>query len=226
MQKLVICAKDSGLNDIFCSHLIGISRADGQCVCEASQKLGSRTMWKRLYIQCHPIIYHVRAPRETSDNSTFGNSDKLRICLVGDEKKRDATPIGRPIAADHAAASTSQTEPGFIARPPGARVYHGFQVLTDVVVDGFIFGKITDFEAERCDYGDAFVIAPDNSRAGLIWEVSDRRFFERICPSDEDRWGVWSVSFPLPMTTRDNVRKNLESVLPELKQRWEEWRQN
>jgi hypothetical protein len=89
-----------------------------------------------------------------------------------------------------------------------------------------MFGKITDFEAERCDYGDAFVIAPDNSRAGLIWEVSDRSFFERICPSDEDRWGVWSVSFPLPMTTRDNVRKNLESVLPELKQRWEEWRQS
>jgi hypothetical protein len=27
------------------------------------------------------------------------------------------------------------------------------------------------------------------------------------------------------MTSRENIRKNLESILPELKKRWEEWRQ-
>ena len=32
------------------------------------------------------------------------------------------------------------------------------------------------------------------------------------------------VTFSNAMTNRENVRKNLESILPELKKRWEEWR--
>jgi hypothetical protein len=62
---------------------------------------------------------------------------------MGKERK------GRPLAVDHNATSASRTEPAFIARPAGAPVYHGFQVLEDVTVEGFAFGKITDFEAER-----------------------------------------------------------------------------
>jgi hypothetical protein len=53
-------------------------------------------------------------------------------------------------------------------RPPGrCAVYYGFVVLDDVDVDGFTLGKITDWEAEPCETGDAFVIAPDGSRAGF-----------------------------------------------------------
>jgi hypothetical protein len=76
-------------------------------------------------------------------------------------------PNGRPLAVDPNATSSSSTEPAFIAKPAGAPVYRGFQVLEDVVVEGFTFGKITDFEAEPCQEGDAFVVAPDNSRVGL-----------------------------------------------------------
>jgi hypothetical protein len=144
---------------------------------------------------------------------------------MSEEQKKSSTPTGRPLAVDHtAAASASQIEPGFIARPPRAPVYHGLQVLRDVVVDGFTFGKITDFETEPCEYGDAFVIAPDDSRAGLVWEVSDKRHFQEICPLEPNRWGVWGVTFTLTMTSHDNVRKNLDSILPALKTRWEEWR--
>jgi hypothetical protein len=57
-------------------------------------------------------------------------------------------PKGRPLAVDPNTASASPTEPAFLARPAGAPVYHGFQVLEDVVVEGFTFGKLTDFEAE------------------------------------------------------------------------------
>jgi len=141
-----------------------------------------------------------------------------------DLEKKFPPPVGHPLAVDATAESASQTEPAFIARPAGAAAYHGFQVLSDVAVDGFVFGKITDFEIEPCECGDAFVIAPDNSRAGLVWEVSDKHFFREVCRLDGNRWGVWSVSFPLHMTSHDNVKKNLESILPELKARWEEWR--
>lgn len=131
---------------------------------------------------------------------------------------------GHPVALDSLAETGSQTEPAFFARPTGAPVYHGFKILNDVVVGGFTFGKITDFEIEVCGEGDAFVVAPDNSRAGLVWEISDKPYFQEICAPEAGRWGVWGVSFPNAMTSRQNVRKNLASILPQLKKRWEEWR--
>jgi hypothetical protein len=76
----------------------------------------------------------------------------------------DGRPKGLPLALDPKAASASNAEPAFIARPAGAPVYHGFVVLEDVVVDGFTLGTITNFELKPADDGDAFVIAPDGSR--------------------------------------------------------------
>jgi hypothetical protein len=103
-------------------------------------------------------------------------------------------------------------------------VYYGFVVLDDVAVDGFTLGMITDFEAEPCDEGDAFVIAPDGGRAGLVWEVCDPSYFREVMPIEAGRWGVWGVGFRLPMNSRENARRNLESILPELKLRWAEWK--
>ena len=133
-------------------------------------------------------------------------------------------PRGRPLAIDANAVSASRTEPAFIARPESAPVYHGFQVLGDVVVEGFTFGKITDFEAELCEEGDACLVAPDDSRAGLVWEVADKVSVTEISPFEPHRWGVWGVSFPHTMSSRENIRRNLELILPALKQKWNEWR--
>ena len=131
---------------------------------------------------------------------------------------------GQALAIDHKAKSASPGEPAFIAPPDGAPVYHGFQVLDDVVVEGFTLGKITDFEAQASTYGDAFVIAPDGGRAGLVWEVSDAACFQEVCPLDEKWWGVWGVSFPFPMDGRENAQRNLEFTLPQLREKWQEWR--
>jgi hypothetical protein len=145
--------------------------------------------------------------------------------MSNEDDKVTETRKGRPVAVDPTAASASSHVPAFIAPPAGAPVYHGFQVLEDVVVDGFIFGKITDFEAEPCAEGDAFVIAPDNSRAGLVWEVGEQVSISEVLPIERTRWGVWAVSFPHPMNSRANARRNLELILPELKLKWEEWRE-
>lgn len=131
---------------------------------------------------------------------------------------------GQPLAIDPKATSASRTDPAFVARPNGAPVYHGFVVLEDVNVEGFILGAITDFEAEQCDAGDGFVIAPDGSRGGLVWEVSAQQYLENVYPFEQDRWGVWAISFPYPMKNRECARKNLAAVLPELKARWEDWK--
>jgi hypothetical protein len=135
----------------------------------------------------------------------------------------DDVPKGRPLAIDASAQSVSPTEPAFIAPPEGA-VYHGFVVLNDVTADGFTRGKITDFEAEPCYEGDAFVIAPDGSRAGLVWEIHEPPYFSEVAPFDTSRWGVWGVGFCLPMNSRENARRNLASILPELKLRWAQWK--
>jgi len=131
---------------------------------------------------------------------------------------------GRPLAVNQTAQSSSPTQPAFVARPEGAPVYHGFVVLDDVVVDGFTLGKITDWEAEPCETGDAFVIAPDGSRAGLVWEVCDPPYFQEVMPIEATRWGVWGVGFALPMISRESARTNLESILPQLRSRWTEWK--
>ena len=83
---------------------------------------------------------------------------------------------------------------------------------------------ITDFEVEPTTEGDSFVVAPDNSRAGLVWEVSASGCFEKVRDETDDRWGVWAVSFPFPMTSRENAKANLAAILPLLKPIWEEWR--
>jgi hypothetical protein len=98
-------------------------------------------------------------------------------------------------------------------------------VFEEAEVEGFKFGTITDFEAEdAATDGDAFVVAPDGSRAGLVWELSSEVFVEENIPPDPDRWGVWNVGFPYPMQTRPDAKRNLEAVLPLLKQQWERWR--
>ena len=137
---------------------------------------------------------------------------------------QDEEPKGKPVAIDPNAISASAREPAFVAPPKGAPVYHGFVVLDDVSVEGFTFGAITDFESEPCDAGDAFLVAPDGSRAGLVWEVSPIGYIEEVRSFERDRWGVWAISFPFPMVNRVNARKNLAAVLPELKARWEQWK--
>src|SRR5579863_365288 len=123
-----------------------------------------------------------------------------------------------------AARYASRDEAAFLAWRAHTPVYHGCPILEDVSIDGFAFGKITDFEAEPTVFGDAFVVAPDDSRAGLIWAVSQKPYFAQAAPFEAHRWGIWSVSFLLPMTSRENARRNLEAILPKLKPKWQEWR--
>ena len=131
---------------------------------------------------------------------------------------------GRPIAVDPDAQSADPTKPAFLARPSDAPVYHGFPVLDDVEVDGFTLGMISDFETEAMDSGDAFVIAPDGTRAGLVWEVGDAAQVEQCLPPEAGRWGVWNVWFTYPMSDRENARKNLAEIVPLLRPRWEDSR--
>jgi hypothetical protein len=137
--------------------------------------------------------------------------------------ERQIRPAGQPLAIDEDAQSADPGLPAFLARPPDAPVYHGFTVLDEAEADGFRLGMITDFLAEPATQGDAYVMAPDGSRAGLVWESGCTPYFTEVLAPEPGRWGVWAVGLPLPMTTVEEARCYLAALLPQLKQQWESW---
>jgi hypothetical protein len=130
---------------------------------------------------------------------------------------------GRPIHQDPGAESADAALPPFLARPQGAPVYHGFAVLSDVVVDGFTLGEITPFE--NAEAGDAFVIAPDDSRAGLVWELGADYEVEGTSHDDgSGRWGVFNVVFARAFASHHDFVANLAGITPRLREEWERYR--
>jgi hypothetical protein len=127
---------------------------------------------------------------------------------------------GKKILFDPNAPSADPNLPGFIARPEDAPVYHGFPVVPETATDGWIYGAITAFEGvEPQTEGDGFVIAPDGSRAGIVWATDTSDFYE-IMPPDEKRWGVYGLCFPRPVTSLDDLVFDFRAILPKLKERF------
>lgn len=94
--------------------------------------------------------------------------------------------------------------------------YQNFPVIEETETRGWRFGAITALDdAEGCDYGDGFVVAPDGSRAGLVWETGDFPVRE-ILPPDDMRWGVYSVPFPRTVRTKGDLTECFRAILPEL----------
>ena len=95
-------------------------------------------------------------------------------------------PEGVPLRLDPEARSTDLSSPAFLARPKDAPVYHGFPMLEQSRTDdGWCFGTISEPDCSKgSDWGDAFVVAPDGRRAGIIWEVG-APLIEVSIPPDE-----------------------------------------
>lgn len=126
---------------------------------------------------------------------------------------------GREILISSDDESADANLPAFLAKPDGAPIYHGFPVIEESETDGWKMGAISEFE--NADVGDAFVIAPDGSRAGLVWEIGEGEF-TTICKPEPDRWGVFAVWFPRPIVNVEDFIFNFRHVLPLLRQRFEE----
>ncbi len=81
------------------------------------------------------------------------------------------------------------------------------------MTDGWCFGTITEYAApDGCDSGDAFVVAPDGSRAGLVWDVGKGEPQEIRAP-DDTRWGVYQVWFPRVVRTTDDLVTCFRAIL-------------
>ena len=126
------------------------------------------------------------------------------------------SPKSKNLKLDGSAMSASKELPAFLARPKGAPVYHGFPVVAQTMTDGWCFGTITEYESpDGCNFGDAFVVAPDGSRAGLVWEVGNGEPAEILKP-DDSSWGVYAIYFPMVIRTTDDLVTCFRVVLPNL----------
>ena len=131
---------------------------------------------------------------------------------------------GRPLRLDPEAESADPSKPAFLARPEGVPVYHGFAVVPETETEGWCYGAISDYEVGSSQTeGDGFVIAPDGSRAGIVWSM-DSPDFEEILPPDAERWGVYGVRFPRPVSSVSDLVFNFRAVLPALQTRFRQIR--
>jgi hypothetical protein len=104
----------------------------------------------------------------------------------------------------------------------GGRVYHRYPLILETETDGFIYGEITDHfdfdEEEGCTFGDGYVQAPNGSRAGIIWGVSEKPYLNICFEPDVKRWGVYNVGFVKPIKTMEDLIFNFKIVLPMIKE--------
>ncbi len=140
------------------------------------------------------------------------------------DEQRKWYPQGKPLRLDTEAESADPSLPAFLARPDDAPVYHGFPLLEESrTADGWCFGMISDPDCpEGRNWGDAFVVAPDNSRAGIIWHVGPAEI-EVSCALTENRWGVYALGIPREVHSRQELVEQLQAWLPELRRRHGDW---
>jgi hypothetical protein len=98
----------------------------------------------------------------------FPDPDSAPPLRPPDGQSAMCQPEGVPLRLDADAESADSSLPAFIARPAGAPVYAGFPLLeASRTADGWHFGTISDPACpDGLEWGDAFVVAPDGSRAG------------------------------------------------------------
>lgn len=131
---------------------------------------------------------------------------------------------GRPTLVDNAAVSASPGLPAFLARPVGAPVYHGFPLIEESAIDGWMLGLISDFGGPDAHFGDGYVVAPDGNRCGLVWECcSEAASLDIVLLPTPDRWGVYSALLPGPLHGPDDALAFLTALRPHLEPRWRVW---
>ncbi len=140
-------------------------------------------------------------------------------------KEANWQPEGVPLRLDPEARSADPSSPAFLARPEDAPVYHGFPMLErSRTEDGWCFGTISEPDCpEGRDWGDAFVVAPDDSRTGIVWEAGSPGM-EVIVPPEEDRWGDYKIGLARRVHDEDGLIEQLWGWLPEIRRLHLVWR--
>jgi hypothetical protein len=125
---------------------------------------------------------------------------------------------GQAAREDPSAVSARHGLPAFLAPPADVPAYYGFPLLPQSEKDGFVFGAITrPRTGAAATWGDAYVVAPDGWRAGIVW-VTKGPVAEVVFPPEPRRWGVYQFQFEQPVESDAELIQNLHAILPRLKE--------
>jgi hypothetical protein len=128
------------------------------------------------------------------------------------------------MALDPDAISTDPVLPAFLKPPEGAPAYYGFPLLSGIERDGFKLGMITDFTLESDALeGDLYIVAPDGSRAGIVWVTGPRMRYGEYEEVTRTKWGVWQFEFKRPLRTIEDAQWALDQMVQVLRPEWERW---
>ena len=133
----------------------------------------------------------------------------------------DSSDAGHPMALDPAAETANPELPAFLAKPDGAPPYHGFPILDGVEVDGWRIGLISDSMDTDDIWGDAYLIAPDGRRAGVVWQAEQPFSCVELIGPDADRFGVFQVNVANRPTSHDSAGRFLNEILAPIIDAWQ-----
>lgn len=94
--------------------------------------------------------------------------------------------------------------------------FESYPLIPETERDGFTYGAITLIGADP-ERGAGFLQAPDGSRAGIHWELSDSPFIARVEGPDGLGWGIYRVGFTRPVLSVADLVVNLEPHLPKFR---------
>lgn len=102
--------------------------------------------------------------------------------------------------------------------------YFGSSVVPGVDVDGWRLGLYTgpDLDSDDpVDAGDAYLVAPDGRRCGIVWSIQQPTFFVILLGDQGDRFGVFEVACEHGPTTTPEARLFVRDLLPHVRPLWE-----
>jgi hypothetical protein len=91
--------------------------------------------------------------------------------------------------------------------------YASWPFVEGIEIDGWRFGSAMSYSDQS--WGDAFVEAPDGSRAGIVGVIRDGPI-KQLIPPDQGRWGVYEIPFKRAMRNSEDLMSNFKSVLGSL----------
>jgi hypothetical protein len=179
--------------------------------------------WPTLSLEeLHPCGDRTRSSgvRHQTDFEVRPQSMRRSVLRCRIEPPAGGEPVWKTMVLDPAVELADPSKPPFVTAPPGSRPYHGHPLLEETRIGGWCLGVVTDpFEPDcdgGCTIGDAFVQAPDGSRAGLVWTLDQKPTFGMLCQPDSRRWGVFHFTLPAPIASMVRLRAAFAAMLPTL----------
>lgn len=100
-------------------------------------------------------------------------------------------------------------------------IYFEIPVLPGVELEGWRLGLYTNSIDVDATAGDAYLVAPDGRRCGLVWRIAQPSWFVSLIGPNEHRFGTFEVACAHGPTSTHEARRFIAELLPDVRREWE-----